>query len=519
MAGSHDDRLPRTNTTASGGGSEVVEAVMIPVPMWERHDRTHLEVALRHEVPESGASAERVWEAFYFLPESFRLDATSYEKGELLSDIRSYFRFCSPRIALENVEEEARDLAGRLTSRTPEEVVRELKLFGCSVRSAIMEDAQEIIDVAATADEKRLTVLLGDFLTASSGALASMRSVLGPLALRTTSFERADPEVAKAVSWVDEYLSRVLEIALIDIATVFGSSEGRNDLARTAIAAAVDEARYRQSHHEGPVSLADGSVHDLEQVERRQHALKRFTQSVLWLNVEIREQYTVALHVVNAFAAGIAMAFAVTIAVLYGQPNVPGQLGVWAAVVVVAYMGKDRLKAILQSAFDSLVAARYPDRRWTVSIPDTQTTLAEVAERAGFVERDELPDGVDILRSVAYRDRLSEVAVSESILWHRKTVSMRTDAMRTKASGFPALTDVMRVDVSRWLTHTDDAKRKVTFADPGAGELFESKLPRAYDVIVVYRLTDTNAPDAAWNVVRVVVSRNGIRRVASLQKQ
>lgn len=519
MPGLHDDRVPRTRAIAADGIPEDVRAAVIPVPKWERHDRTHLEVALRHEVPENGAAADRVWEAFYFLPESFRLDATSYAKGELLSDIRSYFRFCNPRIELENVEAEARDLAGKLTSRTPDEVVRELKLFGCSVRSAIMEDAQEVIDVAATGDEKCLTALLGDFLTASSGALASMRSVLGPLALRTASFERADPEVAKAVSWVDEYLSRVLEISLIDIATVVESSEGGNGLAPTAIAAAVDEARYRQSHHEGPVSLADGSVHDLEQVERRQHALKRFTQSVLWLNVEIRDEYTVALHLVNAAAAGIAMAFAVVIAVLYGQPNVPGQLGVWAAVVVVAYMGKDRLKAILQSVFDSLVAARYPDRRWTVSIPDTQNTLAEVAERAGFVEPDHLPDGVDILRSVAYRDRLSELAVSESILWHRKSVSMRTDAMRTKAPGFPALTDVMRVDISRWLTHTDDAKRTVTFADPGAGELFESKLPRAYDVIVVYRFTDSNAPDAAWNAVRVVVSRNGIRRVASLQDQ
>jgi hypothetical protein len=74
----------------------------------------------------------------------------------------------------------------------------------------------------------------------------------------------------------------------------------------------------------------------------------------------------------------------------------------------------------------------------------------------------------------------------------------------------------MRVDVSRWLTHTDDAKRTVTFADPEAGELFQSKLPRAYDVIVVYRLADANEPDTEWQVARIVVSRNGIRRVASL---
>jgi hypothetical protein len=88
--------------------------------------------------------------------------------------------------------------------------------------------------------------------------------------------------------------------------------------------------------------------------------------------------------------------------------------------------------------------------------------------------------------------------------------------MRAIAPEFAALTDVMRVDISRWLAHTDDAKRTVTLADPEAGELFESKLPRAYDVTVVYRLAEANAPDAEWQVARIVVSRNGIRRVALL---
>jgi hypothetical protein len=91
--------------------------------------------------------------------------------------------------------------------------------------------------------------------------------------------------------------------------------------------------------------------------------------------------------------------------------------------------------------------------------------------------------------------------------------------MAAIAPEFPAITDVMRVDVSRWLTHTDDAKRIVTFADPDGGDLVESKLPRAYDVSVVYRLTDANAPGAEWSVVRIVVSRNGIRRVVSLQSK
>jgi hypothetical protein len=238
----------------------------------------------------------------------------------------------------------------------------------------------------------------------------------------------------------------------------------------------------------------------------------------LWLDVQTREGYTVALHLFHALAAGIALAFAVIVAVLFGQPNVPGKLGMWAAVVV-AYMGKDRLKAILQNIFDSVVATRLPDRRWIVSMPGESSVLADVEERAGFIDHDAIPEAVDAIRKVAYRDRLQELAGPESILCHRKVVHVHAEAMRAIAPKFVELTDVLRVDVSRWLIHTDDAKRIVTFADPEAGELFESKLPRAYDVTVVYRLSDTNAPDTEWQVARVVVSRNGIRRVVSLQEE
>ncbi len=518
MAPSTPDPLPRAEAVAADETSWSVETPSAPVPTWKRHDRTHLEVGLRYLVPDDGPAGDQIWEAFYFLPESFRLDASTYSKRELFADSRSYFRFTIPRIELERVPEEARELARQLTSRSPDDMVRELKLFTCRVRTAIMEEAQATVDAIDPSNRDHATILVGGFLTVGSVALTAMRDVLGPQTLRTLSFERADPEVAKTAAWVDEYLSRVLETALIDLAKATEASDGLEEVARATIAAAVDEARYRQSRKAGPVGSADGSINNLEQIERRQHALKRFTSPCCgWMSRSARGTRWPCTSSMP-WPRGIAMTFAVVIAVLYGQPNAPGQLGMWAAVVIVAYMGKDRLKAVLQNVFDSVVATRFPDRRWTISMPDTPSVLADVEESAGFIDQDELPDDVDDIRGIAYRDRLQELAGPESILRHRKTVRLQPEAMRTVAPEFAALTDVMRVDVSRWLTHTDDAKRTVTFADPDAGELFKSKLPRAYDVTVVYRLTDVNTPDAEWQVARIVVSRNGIRRVVPLQE-
>ncbi len=396
MAQAESDPERRTTTLAADATASV-ENAPVPGPKWERHDRTHLELTLRYPVSE-----DRTWQAFYFLPESFRLDANTYSKRELFVDFRSYVRFTIPRIELERVPEEARKLAGRLTSGTPDDVVRELKLFSCRVRLAITDEAQAIIDTAGPDGGRRGTAVVDAFVTTGSAALAAIRDVLEPLG-------QADPEVAKTAAWVDEYLSRILEMALIDLANVVGAGDGSEGVLGATTAAAVDEARYRRSRNAGPVSSATGSIHDLEQIERRQHSLKRFTSSVLWLDVQIRDGYSVALHIFHALAAGIAMAFAVVLAVLFGQPNVPGRLGVWVAVVIVAYMGKDRLKAILQTVFDSLVATHLPDRRWTVNRPDSSSVLGDVAERLGFVDREALPDGVDVMRRVAFRNRLQEL--------------------------------------------------------------------------------------------------------------
>ena len=40
--------------------------------LWERHDRTHLEIVLQYPASTDGTPGEHGWDAYYFLPETFR---------------------------------------------------------------------------------------------------------------------------------------------------------------------------------------------------------------------------------------------------------------------------------------------------------------------------------------------------------------------------------------------------------------------------------------------------------------
>ena len=53
---------------------------------------------------------------------------------------------------------------------------------------------------------------------------------------------------------------------------------------------------------------------------------------------------------------------------------------------------------------------------------------------------------------------------------------------------FTALTEIFRLDLRRWLAHTDDPKRKIVFADPESGSVECAIAPRVYNLGIVYRL-------------------------------
>ena len=328
--------------------------------------------------------------------------------------------------------------------------------------------------------------------------------------------EDVDDVTAQTAQWVDEHLSRVFESSMVKLATDLRDRQPEPTVRRKVMAAAISEAQYRVSRGAGPVASAKSTTRELERVERRQHALKRLTSAVLWLQSEVRDARRGAENALHAIAAGIAMTFAVTAALLYGPPNDATDVWVWGGLVVLAYMGKDRIKTGLQDVFSRYIDRRFPNRRWIIRDQSGEQQLAIANEKVRYVDESDLPADVAGFRSDVHRDELRETVETESIIHHQKTIVVDGAAVGAVDPRYSSLTEIFRVDISRWLANTDDATRSVTLADPMLGELFESSLPRAYDVTIIYRIALTDE-SPGWSAARVVLSRKGIRRVDQLE--
>lgn len=499
--------LTRSPSTADAG--EAVE--------WRIHDKTHLEFAIDYPLGKDGK--KRVWEAYFFVPESFRIHEATYSKKAIYEDLQSYIRYAVPEPPFEELGKTTegsflhrvdraleRAIGAPAGSVEVRDATRELRLWVCLVRACGL--------VAMRGVEQQLKgPIEPERIRRESLGFAISANEVSRRFHAVVDERRGDnlaDEVRFALDWCDEASSIAVETLCADLALRLENDArveaAHPDLAEHVAAAAVAEARHREEKGFDSVGRAGATERDIEHLEFRRHVLKRFTASVLWLSLEVREGALWVVHVLYAIAAMLAMAFAVVAAL--NTTHLSDNVFRYALLVVLAYAVKDRMKAVLQEVFNKWISKRFPDRLWMIRDQERNESLGFVRERAGFVPFKQVPEAVLAKRRLTREHSLEESARPERVLWHTKEVEIEAED-----STFPMLTEIFRLNVDHWLSHTDDPKRRVLFADPGDESIYAAIARRVYNVSVVYRMRGEHEPDAPWHRIRVVVSRKGILRI------
>ncbi|MCA9615267.1 MAG: hypothetical protein H6720_08560 [Sandaracinus sp.] len=473
-------------------------------PEWRVHDRTHLELAVDYPVGSDG-DADHIWEAYFFVPKSLRLNSESYSKDDIYRDFQSWIRFALHRRMLGELATNAVPKLAEALAKDEATAVHELRVFASEVRTALLAARRRIEEVHRSGEHDTVEALTRTLLVRVRELLDATRLVL----------PNAATDGAKiAARWIDEDLSLVAETLLASLSLDLRSKH--DELAGLVAAGAVHEARYRRDHGLEGVGHAKVSKREIEHLEFRRHVLKRFTASALQAETLVSEAGRFTLQVLYAVAASIAMSFAVVAAAYHGthaNASAFQSPWMWAAVVILAYAGKDRIKATLQNVFAGWVAKHLPDRLWKLRVIGQPRFLGTIKERSAFVGKSDIPRPVIGTRNSTRQHALEEHARPEEVLWHQKVCRVDSRAMESSDTRFAALTEVFRLDLRRWLAHTDDPKQRIVFADPDDAHVYAANAPRVYNIAIVYRLRRANEENAPWKRIRVIVSRKGIQRI------
>lgn len=190
--------------------------------VWRVHDKTHIELAI--DYPFEPVPAAYTWEAFFFVPDSFRLEQTTYDKKQIYDDLLSYVRLAVPELPFAELSESCDpDRPGSLVadlrttilgacgnadgSPPSRSAVRRLRVFACMVRASGLEAQRRMLhEVEHAEGAEQASRAAQTFVSLASRATRGLRKLVAEA-------ERLElpSEVLVALRWVDEDISLFIE--------------------------------------------------------------------------------------------------------------------------------------------------------------------------------------------------------------------------------------------------------------------------------------------------------------------
>jgi hypothetical protein len=497
----------------------------------EQHDSNQLELKLAYEIDPQLKRQRYGVEAFIFLPRTLGITSSSYSSSRFYEDTIAFARLKTPRVALHALAQPGpadrwfneiahpieRILAGERLDPLP--LVHRLKLLACIFRSALRDEFAEV-----KRRFRGVEKLTNGTLDARVAELATMlmrlreevdivwrrvREVSG-----LSEHPHVDDQIEEVSHAVDEFTAinveelatRVVEI--LDGTAKFDRSDVLGPVRHAFAEQAVSAYRFRRGRGYPSFVLPDD---DNESLPHRRHVLKRIMSSVLYLDIRRAESGVVVTNVTGMVAAGLAMLFAVVVAV-FMQPLMASFSVTFIALAVLSYILKDRIKEWGKQRLGSFFSRWLPDKRLEVRDQTTGEVLGECRESVSIQDATKVEALVRELRHIDHQGRAA------TVIRYHKQVTLSSDALQQRIAGVDGLNDIIRFNLSHLRDRMDEPYEMHTIVDPDTLELHHVKCARVYHVNLVMRFTKGHGKEAKVETerVRVVLDQRGIKRIEAV---
>lgn len=463
------------------------------------------------------------------MPRALGINRHSYPGEHFYSDVQSYIRFKTPVIALRTLADDDDPLSPLGSIDTLVESLRqaprderlrrrlgqELRMLGCVARARIRDRVRTIRERIEMVPERPAA---GDPKVADARALvdrllADVEVLLAAWRRRRTDFVDGElpPETRETYACTDEYLSMILEQRLTqllgDIDRRPGPREALAEVRGRLRAALLTERAYRSGA--GHAGADDG---DEEYFVYRRGMLKKFVNSVLWLEISKQKEGRGLSNLGAAIAAGTAMAFALVAAIVGSRWYV---MNTWGFVVAgtLTYILKDRIKDWLKGFFSSRTGRWLADYAVDIRDPITGNQIGRCRESFHYLGESKVPRDVLAFRHADARSPIEPQAKPEVVIKYEKSVRLGNAALieRLHLEDYE-LNDIMRFSLAQFLVRADDPTSTVPVYDPERDAVTTRAFHKVYHLNVVMVFTAVDAPPVMKRV-RVVFDKHGIRRL------
>ena len=450
-----------------------------------------------------------------FVPNSLDINPSTYSKADFYRDVKSNIRLITPRFLMRDIVGNEQSPAGRLrtamermasdpTRTAIAEYETQIKIFAAIVKSALRE---EVLHINSEGQRKEDIRLLSEHFCHNATTIVEAYRGLRPI-INTPSIS---PAVRECFHYGDEFISYTLNQSTYRL--IKRLIEDR-DLYAEQIEMAASLIRHEENYR---AQMNYRRVQENDSLENRDliythGVLKKYVESALYLRVPKKRDGVMIEQIYLSIAAGLSMIFA-TIVSFYFQQRYGNFTWPFFLVLVISYMGKDRIKELARYYFAHRKGRKYFDNKAKISIGER--TIGWIKEGVDFLQRSKIPQEVMRLREKDKIAPAEQFIMDDKVLLYRKWVHIdRAEMAANNIYHTDGINDIIRLNVNSLIHKMDNPYLSLPRLD-AENNLHCIDCKKVYFLNIVMQYQFDGKTD--YKRFRVSLSRNGIESIKEIQ--
>ncbi|UMB59874.1 hypothetical protein MHL31_12410 [Lutibacter sp. A80] len=476
------------------------------------HDNFSLEIKSIYEILSEKKKTTYNTLTYLFIPNGLNINNQTYPKSKFYNDVKVYIRYNASEYTLDEILNVktgplhqlikiVKKISGKKVSKKNKlEFESRVKMLG-----AILNNTLRTATLLLKNNRKSEIIKSIEYFNKLKKVLVIYRD----LVLRIEALKVAE-DLKNTIKYGDEYISNIINYYLIVWLEFYKINNVDKEILKELIAFIKEEQTYRKLQN---FDVTNSEDYFDEILFHKRSQLKKFIESVLFLNRDIRKDGAFFEQSIFAFAAGLAMVFSTAVAFYYQQIYGNFTLPFFIALVV-GYMFKDRIKASIGLLFVSRASSFYHD--FKIKIKDSGANLIGIVkENFTFVPFNKLGPKVKKHRLKNKFIAADYNFLGEQIIQYKKKIVIYPKKFGEEISDnrLNSIVDITRINLYRFTTQMDDPKKEYSLLKKG--KIINRVGNRIYHINLIQKFYTEKG--ITFKRYLVIMNRKGIKRIEPIE--
>jgi hypothetical protein len=416
------------------------------------HDKKQFELELEYLI-EGKKTTRHNLDVFYVFPNNLDVNTRTFRSQQFYESLQNYIRIKVPEhslVELNNsnapIYDDFKNVNTAINKNDTKRLIQALKLFACILESTIKSHY-----LKTTFNSPHL---VDTFLNYMQNAMLNFRR-------SGESLKNGESKkINRVFKRVDEHNSITLEhyhFSLLE--TLKRENKNLFDEMKPKILSLIKgEQAYRKNYFSDSVT---GNKKQNEAFLSAKNSLKKYVQSVLFLNKEDTRQSRRLEQLAFAIAAGVAMVFATGMIVLLRVSTTHISYTTFS-LFVLSYMFKDRIKDWVKNYFQKKLQNRFFDYITTITTEEDEI-VAKIKRNFKFINKSDLPKYTSTDKPLSWMPKLELSWGMHTIVYYQNQIEILNSALKNSYSTHKVtgIVEIFRFNIEPFAKKIDDSNEEI----------------------------------------------------------